>query len=316
MKQNSQKNASDKLREYTARRKKKYKRRRKAAVYLVLLLFVCIICLILSLTVFFNASQIKVVGNSRYTPEQIVTASGFETGDNLLRMDKAEMTESILKTLPYVSDVRIIRELPSTVTIKVTETAPACFYEVGENRYALLSDSLRVMEIVNVEPETTARLSGIVMTIPDEGEIASAETDISEKILLDLLTILRENDIIITNNITFTNAINVSFGTADRVTVKLGGNSDLEYKIGMVKAYLNDCLPSVGEWTIDVSSGDKLYAGRTQEKPPEEESSESGDASENSGSDEDEDGEKDSGESKNDSESSSEKSKKKDAEDE
>lgn len=307
MRQNSQKNASDKLKEYTARRKKKYKRRRKTAVYLVLLLFVCVVCLVLSLTVFFNASQIKVAGNSRYTPEQIVTASGFETGDNLLRMDKEEMAENILKALPYVSDVRVIRELPSTVTIKVTETTPACFYEISENRYALLSDALRVMEIVNVEPETTARLSGIVMTVPDEGEIAAAESDISEKILLDLLTILRENDIIITNNIMFTNAINVTFGAADRVTVKLGGNSDLEYKIGMVKTYLNDCLPSVGEWTIDVSSGDRLYASRTRAKQPEKSSAPEDGTEEDGASDKDEDGEENSEESSSRSESSGKK---------
>ena len=176
MKQRAQTNASDKLREYNARRKKKYKRRRKTAVYLVLLLLVCAVCLILSLTVFFNASQIKVSGNVRYTVSQVIKASGVETGDNLLRMSKSGIKEKILKALPYVSEVQVIRELPSTVTIKVVEAEPSCRCLVGENRWALLSEDLRVMEITSVEQETTPVLSGITLDVPGEGETAKAES--------------------------------------------------------------------------------------------------------------------------------------------
>ena len=103
MKQRTQSTSSEKLREYNARRKKKYKRRRKTAVYLLLLLFVCIICLILSLTVFFNASEIKVSGNSRYTVSQVIKASGIEEGDNLLRMSKSKIKEKIFMFLNIIS---------------------------------------------------------------------------------------------------------------------------------------------------------------------------------------------------------------------
>ena len=262
MKQRAQAAASDKLREYNARRKKKYKRRRKTAVYLVLLLFVCVISLILSLTVFFNASEIKVSGNSRYTVSQVIKASGIEEGDNLLRMSKSKIKEKVLKALPYVSDVEITRELPSTVNIKVFETEPSCCYVVGENRWALLSEDLRVMEITSVEPETAPTLRGLNIDIPEEGETAKADSDISEKILRDLLTILKENDIININSIEFTSPISVSMKLEGRVTAKLGGDSDLDYKVRMVKTWINGSLPSVGEWTVDVTSGDKLYASR------------------------------------------------------
>ena len=262
MKQRAQSTASEKLREYNARRKKKYRRRRKTAVYLILLLFVCIVCLILSLTVFFNTSEIKVTGNVRYTVSQVVKASGVETGDNLLRMSKSKIKDKILKELPYVLDVQVVRELPSTVTIKITETDPSCSYLVGENRWALLSQELRVMEITSVEPVGTPVLRGITLDVPAEGEIATSESEISEKILLDLLTTLKENDIININNIEFTSPISVNVRLEDRVTAKLGGNSDLDYKVRMVKTWINGSLPSVGEWTVDVTSGDKLYASR------------------------------------------------------
>lgn len=300
MKQRTQTAASEKLREYNARRKKKYKRRRKTAVYLVLLLFVCVVSLILSLTVFFNASQIKVVGNDRYTDAQVIKASGVETGDNLLRMSKSGIKEKILKALPYVSQVQVIRELPSTVTIKVTEAGPSCAYLVGEHRWALLSQELRVMELTSVEPEGTPLLSGITLEVPEEGETAKADSEISEKILLDLLTILKENDIININNIVFTSPISVSVKLEGRVTAKLGGDSDLDYKVRMVKTWVNGSLPSVGEWTIDVTSGDKLYASRGAPSSSEESASgEDGDPQEgdaSSGGESSQEGESEDGE--------------------
>ena len=287
MKQRTQSTASEKLREYNARRKKKYKRRRKTAVYLVLLLLVCVVSLILTLTVFFNTSEIKVSGNVRYTEAQVVKASGVEKGDNLLRMSKTKIKEKILKELPYVSEVQVIRELPSTVTIKITEAEPSCRYLVGENRWALLSQELRVMEITSVEPVETPILRGIELDVPAEGETAKASSEISEKILLDLLTALKENDIININSIEFTGPISVSMRLEDRVTAKLGGNSDLDYKVRMVKRWISEALPSVGEWSIDVTSGDKLYASRgapsssedsgSGEEEPSEGESENGD---------------------------------------
>ena len=285
MKQTTQTAASEKLREYNARRKKKYKRRRKTAVYLLLLFFVCVVCLILSLTVFFKTSQINVRGNSRYSASQVVKASGVEKGDNLLRMNKTKIRESILKKLPYVSEVQVVRELPSTVTIKIKEAQPACRYLAGENRWALLSQELRVMEITSAETENVPVLSGITLDIPAEGETAKADSDISEKILLDLLTILKENDIINVDSIVFTSPINVSMRLEGRVTAKLGGDSDLDYKVRMVKTWISGSLPSVGEWTVDVTSGDKLYAGRgvassSEESAPEESGSASEDGSE------------------------------------
>ena len=266
-----QRNASEKLREYNSRRKKKYKRRRKTMVYLILLLFVCVVCLVLSTTVFFNTNEIKIVGNSRYTAEQVVTASGVKNGDNLLRMNKEKIKSRIISELPYASDVRIIRELPSSVTIKITEADPMCRYLVSEGCYALLSDTLKIMEITSVENENTTLLSGVMLNISEEGKIAAADSDISQKILLDLLTMLKENDIINITEIRFMSAINTSLIIEGRVTVKLGGNADLDYKLKMVKAYLTNSLPSAGDWTVDVTSGKKLYASRTVIATPDEE---------------------------------------------
>lgn len=245
----------------------------------MLLLFVCVVCLVLSMTVFFNTDEIRVVGNERYTVEQIITASGVKNGDNLLRMNKEKISNRILSKLPYASEVRIIRELPSRVTIKVTETKPMCKYSLGESGFVLLSEELKIMEKTLTDYENVALLSGVALAAGEEGEIAHTESDISQKILLDLLTMLKENGIMNITEISFTSAINTSLIIDGRVTVKLGGNADLDYKLKMVKTYLTDCLPAAGDWTVDVTSGDKLYASRTVVTSTEDEqSSEESDA--------------------------------------
>lgn len=290
MAETRQKNSSEKLREYNSRRKKKYRRRRKTAAYLVLLFVVCIICLILALTVFFNTNEIRVTGNSRYSTDEIITASQIETGDNLLRMNRDKISEKIMSVLPYVSAVTIVRELPSTVVIKVTETGPACAYVTGDNRCALLSDSLKVMETTSLDSADAAILKGVVLTVPETGKTAVAENSISEKILLDLLTNIRKNDILNVTEIDFVSPISVTMNVDNRLLVKVGGGTDLDYKMKMVKTYIEDCLSSTGQWSIDVSSGDKLYASRVVMKSPEESPDEEEDGEENGGGQDDESG--------------------------
>lgn len=305
------KNSSEKLREYNARRKKKYKRRRKTAAYLVLLFVACLICLILALTVFFNTNEIRVVGNERYSLDEVITASEIETGDNLLRMNREKIYEKIKSRLPYISEVKIIRELPSTVVIKVTETGPACAYITGETQCALLSDNLTVMEKMPIEMTDAAILRGVNLTVPGIGETAVVDSDISEKILRELLTNIRKNGILNVTEIDFVSPINVNMTVGDRLLVKIGSGTDMDYKTKMVKTYIEDCLSSTGQWSIDVSSGKKLYASRVVIKPSsseDEQSSENEDEKtvdnedDEKNEDEDKDNEKVSDEEKEDAE--------------
>lgn len=72
-------------------------------------------------TVFFQVEQIEVAGNSRYTQEEIVAATGIEPGDNLFRMNKFAIQDHVLEQMPYVEDILIRRRLPSTIVITVEE---------------------------------------------------------------------------------------------------------------------------------------------------------------------------------------------------
>ena len=101
------------------------KRKRRRSRLGVLLKLLCLAALVAALTfgatVFFQVETIAVTGNSRYTQDEIIAASGVQVGDNLFRMNKKQISQEILHQLPYVESVSILRGLPSTITFQVTE---------------------------------------------------------------------------------------------------------------------------------------------------------------------------------------------------
>lgn len=72
-------------------------------------------------TVFFQVETVAVTGNSRYSQEEIIQATGIQTGDNLFRMNKFQIAHQVLQGLPYVEEITIRRSLPSTIVITVKE---------------------------------------------------------------------------------------------------------------------------------------------------------------------------------------------------
>lgn len=85
----------------------------------------CVLGVVVALTggatVFFRVETVEVTGNQRYTQEEIIEASGIQTGDNLYALNKVRIDRRIRTRLPYVGELSINRSLPSTIRIAVTE---------------------------------------------------------------------------------------------------------------------------------------------------------------------------------------------------
>ena len=106
------------------KRKRRRKRRNKGRFNFLLkglTMLAVLAAMTMGATVFFQLEQVDVVGNERYTAQEIQRISGLVQGDNLFRINKNEIKEEILQTLPYVEDVNITRRLPSTIQIEVME---------------------------------------------------------------------------------------------------------------------------------------------------------------------------------------------------
>ena len=106
-----------------ARKQHKPRRGKSRLGKLIQLLFVLALLAAVTVgaTVFFQVEQVVVTGNSRYTQEEIVAATGIRPGDNLFRMNKFAIQDQVLEEMPYLEDILIRRKLPSTITVAVRE---------------------------------------------------------------------------------------------------------------------------------------------------------------------------------------------------
>ena len=114
-------------------RKRKRGRRRFGLLFKLLCGAALVAAATLGATVFFQVETIAVVGNSRYTAQEVIDAYGVQIGDNLFQMNKNQISQQILQRLPYVGEVSPQRGLPSTLTIQVTEISAAAQVEVYQD---------------------------------------------------------------------------------------------------------------------------------------------------------------------------------------
>ena len=110
--------------------KRRRGRRRFGLLFKLLCAGALVAAATLGATVFFQVETIAVAGNSRYTEQEVIDASGVEIGDNLFQMNKNQISQNILQQLPYIGEVSPQRQLPSTLIFQVTEITAAARVEV------------------------------------------------------------------------------------------------------------------------------------------------------------------------------------------
>ena len=103
------------------KRKRKRGKGRLGPLFKLLCAGAVAVALTMGATVFFQVETVAVTGNSRYSQEEIIKATGIQTGDNLFRMNKYQIAHQVLQGLPYVEEITIRRSLPSTIVITVKE---------------------------------------------------------------------------------------------------------------------------------------------------------------------------------------------------
>ncbi len=221
------------LRKRKARQRKI--RRRRIKVFLVLLFVLAVgVGVILSLTVFFKIESISASGSSKYSAEQIITATGIKKGDNLFI---SSVNEEKLKTkLPYIEKVTVKRKLPGTYTLKVTDAAEYVCYLSGDKYYPV-SKSGRVLSEVSEKPEGIPEISAGGLTLKVGHKLIFAKEK-NETTLNEIFASAEKTKLKITK-IDITDELAITVGVDGRFTVNLGTSNYTDKKFahlaGMIK---------------------------------------------------------------------------------
>lgn len=141
-----------------------------------------VLAVVFGISIFFKVGEVTVSGNEKYEVHMISEASGIQTGDSLLGLNKAKAVSSIRAKLPYVDRVRIGIKLPNMVNIEITELAVVYAIEADDGSWWLMrADGGIVEKTSSAEADLHTKVLGVQITGPAVGELAVAAQPVTDE---------------------------------------------------------------------------------------------------------------------------------------
>lgn len=239
-----------------SQRRRRSRRRRRGqfgALYRILAVLAVIAAVAAACVIFFRVNEVTVEGNSRYTAQEIIDASGIQTGDNLMAMAKGQIAGTIRTALPYVESVSIRRRLPDGVEITVRERVAAAAVESGSGRW-LISSQGKLLE--QTEEQSLVEIVGLKAQSPYAGgtiQVKEEDSDTLEYVLA-LLTALEEKGMLSACwelDCTPTTYLTLTW---DIYTIKFPRGGDYPYMLRLVQTALaHEDMPQNEPGTFDLT---------------------------------------------------------------
>ena len=213
------------------------------------------LALVFAMSIFFRVSRIEVRGNSYYTADEIILASGIEEGDNLFFINRFTVMSRMFSRLPYVETASVTRYLPNRVIIEVSESEALACVEL-EGQYWVIDRSCKILtQGTAADASSLITVRGLTPVNPTVGETLSTGSADEGKAdyLSEILDQLQERGI--AGNVTridMTDLTNPKFDYLGRFTVELGPRGDTEYQFAKLLSAVAQ-LTENDRGTIDLS---------------------------------------------------------------
>lgn len=211
--------------------------------------------MIFGLSVFLRVNNITVTGNELYSAEEIIEASGIQTGDNLFFINRGTAYARIHARLPYVESVLITRSLPNRLNIRVTESEAMAVLPAESGLWVIDRNCKLLSQADTGSLAGLIVVEGLTALNPEVGEtVAPGEAETPKVAYLsDILRRISElgmrEDV---TGIDISNIANPSFAYLGRFTVRLGTNEDLDYKFQLLLSAVAALAPG-DRGTLDLS---------------------------------------------------------------
>lgn len=242
-----------------ARPRRRPHRRKRNLLFLPIAFLLICGAIFLSMSVFFKVTVIEVEGNSLYTAEEVIAASGVERGDNLFFVNNLTVGGRIVSRLPYVDKANVERHLPNRVTIHVEESRAVAYINIeGENW--LLDQNGKVLGEAE-EKKGLIAVQGVTADTPVVGMVISGQLEEGQKLafLIRLLSGMEARDMQgEISQIDMSNIANPIFDYTDRFEVWFGADENVSYKFDMLLATIEQ-LADGDTGTIDLSVDNKVH---------------------------------------------------------
>ena len=225
-------------------------------------------------TNFLAVQNIVVEGDTRYSDEQIIEASGLYVGQSLLGVNKVTAHDNLLEKLPYLNSVTISNTQFSTLRIRLTETTVMAAVQV-EDGWMIVGDNNQALEhITESEPsEGILRIGGATLLEQQVGSELLDERSLRITRLLEASISQYELDGV--TGVDMTEKTRISLTLNGRLQVLLGNDTAIPAQISMLVDtlpvfYQNNGVNAGGRLDMRTFADDKPDNNKVIYTPPEE----------------------------------------------
>lgn len=239
-------------------------RRRRTIITIIVLLCFIVVGAVLSVTVLFKIDSYSIEGDSIYTQEQLISAFGHPIGENMFRFSLSGTEESMRQALPYLETLKVRRRLPGTVVFLVTPAQEYAAIDLGDGNAVILSRTMRVLAAAALPAEGLLRIVGAAPQNLVPGQQFSTGDETKDAQLALLVSALQSTGIEHITSIDLSDQYELTAVYAGRITIKLGTESQLEYKLSVVQKALeagsaDGTFTDASGGTLDASSAGTVY---------------------------------------------------------
>ena len=256
-----------------AEQRRAQRRRKQIIQYALIGVAVAAVMLVLSLTVFFKIDEIKVEGDTPYSVEEIIAASGINLDENIITCDADSVSDNLAKALPYIGSAEVKRSLNGKVVITVKLTAGCYSFVSGENAIIVDANGKVLEHAVKDEAPKYIQVSGVEVTGAQLGETV----ELSDKGAFDLIQNLRtkfaDAGINKLTSVDVKDIYDLTLSYDGRITIKLGDTASLDRKIALGAKTIEreDEVDPTQCGTLFLGSQEGKATFRPAEKPQKEE---------------------------------------------
>lgn len=209
---------------------------------------------------YFNLSNIKVKGNTKYTSDVIIKNTSLNVGNNVFKeMFSRDYNKS---EIPYVSNLKYNYIFPNEIEIEVEERYPEYIAkDKSSDKYYMLDNQGYILEECTMETKgDTLLIEGF--SFENEIDYGSQINEVYLRKLLkykEIKQLLKDADI--STNITKVN-FNASLTTITidgKLNVVFSNESNLRYRVSFLKSIIKQ-NGSIEEGTIDMSLENPVYS--------------------------------------------------------
>ncbi len=231
-----------------------------------LLLCVIVIGVYLTVTMLFkiNSIQVQTADGTQvteiagYSAESILQTLGVQLEENIFSFDPAAREAELERQFPLLDSIRVERDYPNTVVVRVTEATPAYAIQTADG-WLTLSDKFKILSSDAAQPAGLCTLyggdvldvaPGVQLAFAAEAEAGSSTseaasaaqtTDARMEALTTLRSKLEEYGLLQdVTRMEFADTEQIAFLYQDRISVLLGTLNDLDYKLDRVRYMLNN----------------------------------------------------------------------------